>query len=166
MSLRTVTSGFLSLSPRVWIDDDVLYARTSLLVQCLCLFAIWRRVRVDQRQAAVEIVGRRLWLWPYQRRVPFDQILRIRYDYSGIPTGFSWFHGRTDEIDIFKVGLETTDRRDIHLFRFIGEGAVETGWSGTLFGGDSAFDLRGSQEDESRRFVDLLKQATGKPLLA
>ncbi|MFP4106904.1 MAG: hypothetical protein ACLFVU_12545 [Phycisphaerae bacterium] len=47
----------------------------------------------------------------------------------------------------------------------MGEGAVETGWSGVLLSGDDLLDFSGDQGDASCSYVDLLQQWTGAPLV-
>jgi hypothetical protein len=166
MSLWSQKLPFLSLKPKVRMEGEALTARSSLLVQLLLLFSYCKRVRVDARRQTVTIEWRFLWLFRRRKEVPFARIERILYEASDMGTSWSLFHGRTDSIERFSVGLSLTDPWEkVHLFSFTGEGSVETGWSGVIWGDDSMVDFRGDQAEASGSFVDLLQKLTGKPLV-
>jgi uncharacterized membrane protein len=61
MSLWTSTSGFLAIKPKVKVMGDVLYARTSLVIQFLTLFSYAKQVRIDRAKRGIEITKR--WFW-------------------------------------------------------------------------------------------------------
>ena len=67
-----------------------------------------------------------------------------------------------DEVDVYHVGVRLNSGEDVPLFRFVGDGSVETGWFGVIFCGDDVVDLEGTQYHESRSFVDILSQLVGK----
>ena len=165
MSIITRKLRFLSTGPKVWIESGRLMARTSWIVQTLTLFSHSKEVCVDRDQQLVTIRARYLWVITRHREIPFDNIRRIDYSYSSIPTSFSLIAGPTDQLDRFTVSLCLFNpRRPIKLFSFSGEGAVATGWTGVLLGDDSIVDFSGDQEGRSLSYIDLLTAFTGKTL--
>ncbi len=164
MSLYTYTSSIFSLSPKCWVENGILYARTNLFVQSLLLFGAYRKVIVHRRRRAVVIKGRILWIIPYKKIVKFDDIDRISYTFFSIPTSWSIFIGKMDEIETYRVSLVIFPNIEIKLFKFAGEGSILTGWKGVMVGDDSIFDEKGTQEIDSRNYMKLLQQFTGKDL--
>ncbi len=169
MSVHTFTSSLLAVKPKVWVEDGVLHARTSLLMQVLSLGSHSKHVAVDPSAHNVRIESRSLWFLQSVRDVAFDDILYI--DYSFHATGTSWGGAwtqfqRQDQVERFKVSLVLDDEREthVHLFNFTGEGAVQTGTFGVLMGGDSWFDAAGDQDAASLDYIELLCAATGKKL--
>lgn len=162
MSLYTHTSGLLALKPRVWVDGARLYARSALAVRLLSLFSYDKTVCVNRLARTVTVWRRVLWVLGGAREVGFDRIESIEYAHSSLPTSFSFFYGAQDEVESFAVCLRLAGPRErLKLFSFVGEGAVETGWKGVLFGNDDWVDLEGDQEASSRHFVRLLHRFTG-----
>jgi len=72
--------------------------------------------------------------------------------------------GRQDEVEWFTISVVTESRETHELCSFFGEGAVFTGWSGVLLGDDSSWDVSGTQEEESRSFINELKHLLDLPL--
>ena len=141
-------------------------ARSSFKSQLLTLFSYCRKVCVDRAEETITIRTRYLWFLCSVRTVPFDRIWRINYSYSSFPTSWSLWVGTTDEVEKYIVSLELTSPREtVKLFSFVGEGAVETGWAGVIFGRDRIIDFAGDQDDASRSYIDLLKEFTGKSLV-
>lgn len=166
MSVYTVTSGLLSFKPRVWVDEDRLISRTSLLGQLLRLFAFSKRIVVDRGQKSVIIQRRLFWLIHTKREIPFSQIQRIDYAFDELMTSWNFLSGTTDQLEFFRVSLvvgSIYQEKYVKLWTFWGEGSVMTGWSGWLLG-DSLVDMSGKQEAQSRDYVSLLKEYTGKSL--
>ena len=166
MSLFTLTSGLLSIKPKVWEENGTLCARTSLLVQILSLGSYAKHVRIDPKTRTIQINTRRLWSWPSQRRIPFDNVAWINYNIGSFGTGWSFWtndgFGRTDEVERYRVGLALKNPpKNIRLFSFVGEGSVETGWTGVLWGDDSAVDVRGNQDQAAGDFVSILRHLLG-----
>ena len=169
MSLLTLTSGILAVKPKVSVQGDIIYARTSLIVQFLSLFSYSKHVRVDCSTRTIQISKRWLWIISSLKIIPFDRVSYILYDIRSFGTSWSFWTdeglGRTDEIERYKVGLALKDPpKNLWLFAFTGEGAVETGWVGTVFGEDDAIDYRGDQDDASYDFMRLLRDALGVPV--
>jgi len=163
MSAYVYPSRFLSLCPRIWIEHGILRIRTNLMAQLLSLFSICREVRFHKTARTVEIQCRSWWLLHRHRQIRFDDIARIIYLATGVPTSFAWLIGTIDEWECYSVGLKLTSGEHVHLFRFAGEDAVDTGWWGVLWG-DDVLDLTGTQYEESRGLIDLLCAMTGKTL--
>lgn len=171
MSIATISSGFLTLKPKISVDGEILRARSSLLVQAAFLFGSSRYVVVDRGRGKIGIRERRFWFARRQRVIPFERVDYIDFDYGSI--GTSWggmMRGfeRTDQIERYTVSLVLKDPVEaVPLFCFAGEGACQTGWGGVLLGGDSLVDYAGDQADASREFVELLKEflevSVGKP---
>ncbi len=166
MSIYTITSRFHALKPKVWLEESRLMARSSLLVQLLSIFSYCKVVCVDRLYRTVTIHTRFFWLVSRTRVIPFNRIKRIDYSFSSIPTSWSIWVGTEDDIEWFSVSLELAETLEtVRLFSFLGEGAVETGWTGVLLSDDSIIDFMGDQEVTSRNYIDLLKVFTGKTLV-
>lgn len=165
MSLWTASTRFLSLGPTVWTEDASLHLRAPILLRVLSLGSYCRNVVVDSRRRTISFRQRYLWAFSHERNVTFDEIDHLDYDYKGLPTGWSYFHGTTDEIETYVVSLvlKGTGER-VPVATFHGEGAVCTGWSGVLFSDDTALDLQGTQGDQSLSLVEGLRRILGVPL--
>ena len=160
---------FLSVAPVVRKLDGRLVARSSVKGLLLNLGARWCRVVVDPREQCVTVHRRLGWVYGHTRHIPFKRILAVTYGYHNESWShmWSWAH---DSFDVFTVGLRVAAQGqrpdDVHLFHFFGEGTfVNDGplpdwwyWSEYLT------DLAGTQDSESRRFVDLLSKMTGAPV--
>ena len=164
MSLRVVTSSLLAIKPKCWMRDGKFYSRSHLGLAACGLGLFWKRVVVDPEAAVVRVSRRVAWLYTYRREIGFNEVRRIDYTCESIPTGFDLFFGVTNDFDRFRIGLELKDRSVSRLWTFYGEGSVQTGWAGTLLGGDEFVDLAGDQEDASERFVRVLSVMMEKPL--
>ena len=80
-------------------------------------------------------------------------------------TSWSYFHGATDEIEKYTVSLVLKGSEEyVFLAAFRGEGAIQTGWSGVLFGDDDLVDYSGDQEGAARGFVGTLQRVLDVPL--
>ena len=75
-------------------------------------------------------------------------------------SAFSFAH---DSFDWFTVGLRLKGDSEFRLFNFIGDGTFgNTGpFPDWLYWDEFAFDFSGSQDKESRVFVDLLSKMIG-----
>ena len=162
MSIWTVSSGIFTVKPKVRVEAEAIRARTNLLVQLLTLFSYSKHLRVDRRRRSIEVRNRWLWVLGGTRTIPFSNVDYIIYDMGTIPTSWSLFYGRTDEIERYKIGLMLKNPpKKVRLFTFTGEGAVETGLGGVLFAKDGWVDYRGDQDEASYDFVRLLRNVLG-----
>jgi hypothetical protein len=154
-------SSLFSFGPKISRDGKKLVARTSVPVLLLTLGLAWKRVVVDPDARTVTITSRFLFgLIPTERRIPFDSVDVITYDYGDLnPTTALGFTG--DAIDRFAVGLKLHGERvHTHLFSFTGDGSFqnESIWPDWMYWEEMAFDMRGTQEEESKVFVSLLEK--------
>ncbi|MCD6521149.1 zinc ribbon domain-containing protein [Candidatus Calescamantes bacterium] len=172
MSLFILKSRFLSFAPKIWVEGDCLYARTSLIQRIFSLFAYSREVIVDRVRRLITIRVKSFWIFPYEKQIPFERVDYIDTDYKGIPKSFGispFWIGATDRWDRFIITLVLKNPEEkIPLISFCGEGYVATGWSGVLLGGDEIVDLAGNQDEVFRNYLYLLqnflKVPIGKPL--
>ncbi len=166
MSVVILKSSFFSIKPRVWVDGDSLCARTPLLIMLLCLFFYRKKTVINRKTKYIEVRRTIFWVIPAVEMIPFRNVDHISYDYANYPTSggaFATTTWRNDEVEIFSVGLVLSKPKGakVPLFKFQGEGAVETGLMGAAFLGDSYLDFMGDQESASFRFVDLLAKFIG-----
>ncbi len=138
-------------------------AATAWRVRLLTLGMLFRRVTVDPRLQTLTVDSRYAWLFARRRKIPFAKIAAITYGYSNLsPDSYvSWGH---DSFDSFTVGLRLkTPDQEIHLFNFVGEGTFSNDgplpdW---MYWQEFTYDWTGSQEKESRLFVDVLSTMVG-----
>jgi hypothetical protein len=152
----------LSICPRISKTQRGLVASTAWRVRVLTLGWLYRRVTVDPKRKEVTIQRRYFWVFPRQRRIPFKAIAAISYGYQDWAPGASWTWAH-DSVDLFSVGLRLHGGDELHLFYFYGDGTFTN--DGPLpdwvYWDAYAFDLSGTQEKESRVFVDLLSKLIG-----
>ncbi len=163
LSLRTFQSSWGAISPKVWNEGRTLYARTALLWMLLTLFAWRKEVRVNAVSKTILIQWRILWLFKKERAIHFKDISHLDYSFGSMSTAWDWFGNSHDQIESYRVGLVLNNRDEIHLFSFMGEGAINTGLIGVL-AGDSLYDIQGDQGDRSLGYIDALRAATNKEL--
>jgi hypothetical protein len=170
VSVIVYKSSWLSVGPHIWVDGDHLFGRTSLLLRCLSLFSYDVKLHVDRTAQYVYLDRRSFWFFARHRVIPFRHVERIAYGFDSVGTdwaGAGRFWQRTDQLETFSVDLVLKGGETVPLFRFRGEGAVSTGFTGALLG-DSLIDVEGTQADASRAFVDLLAKylgvGLGKPM--
>ena len=154
----------LSTGPRLWTENGQLLARTPALLRCLSGLAFDVRLRIDRSTQYLILERRSWWFVRRSRAIPFRQIEHIAYRFWSFGTDWAWGR-RADQFEVMSVGLVLKGRETVHLFSFLGEGSVATGWGGTLMG-DSLVDVRGDQVESSRRFVDQLAAVLGVGLSA
>lgn len=159
-------SSLFSLGPKISREGRRLVARTSVPVLLLTLGLSYKRVVVDPAARAVTIERRFAGVFRTERRIPFDAIDAIVYQYGDLnPTTALGFTG--DAVDRFAVGLRLRGSPyPVHLFSFVGEGSFQntTIWPDWFYWEELAFDMRGTQEEESKVFVTLLEQVMKKPI--
>jgi len=166
MSVYIVKSSFRQRSPRVWHDDNNLYARTSLWYQFLNLYSYCRVVQVSKEYQQITISVRKFWLVKKLTSIPFNKIEFIeRYHWDvckgqiGLtPDGF----GATEVTEVWYVRVAVKGvPLPVDLFRFIGTGArIRGGWWQLIIGG-LPFDIEGNQDYESDIYAKLVAKYTG-----
>lgn len=147
---------FLSITPRIVGDAQGLTATTAWAAQLLMLCGWFRRVRIDLEERRVSIDDRSWWIRCRERVILFDQVAAVTYGYEE----WSWTWGARDPIDRFIVGLKLKSRKEVALFWFAGDGTftndgILPDW---VYWKEIAFDLQGTQEQESRVFARVLSK--------
>ena len=150
----------LAICPRVKKESGRIVARTAWRVRVLLFGMLYREVVIDPTCKTIEIVSRYLWFIRRRRTIPFSRVHAVTYGCDDLSPDISYSH---DSFDWFNVGLRFHDRSEVHLFNFIGDGTFTN--NGPLpdwfYWNEYAFDLSGSQEKESRLFVDLVSKMIG-----
>jgi hypothetical protein len=158
-------SSLNSVGPRVGKESGRLVARPAWRFLIMTLGLIYREVVVDPKSRVVLIRRRYAWLFARRYRIPFDAIRAIGYGYKDLNPGTGWFWTH-DSYDWFTVRLRLRNGKEMHLFHFYGDGTFSN--DGPLpdwyYWDDYLFDLSGTQESESRLFVELLSKMTGAPV--
>jgi hypothetical protein len=154
----------LSITPRIRGDAGGLTVTTSRVAQLLMLAARFRRVRIDVRERTVTIEDRSWWFRKRSRVILFDEVSAVSYGYEE----WSWspqFSAR-DPIDRFVVGLKLKWGEEVGLFWFAGDGTFRNEGSlpDWVYWKEIAFDVSGTQEQESRMFARVLGKILGAPL--
>lgn len=152
----------LAISPRITKQSGCVVATTGWLPRILTLGTLYRRVSVCPGQSVVRIHSRYAWWIHRQTKYLFNEIESITYGYSDeAPDAlFAFAH---DSIDVFSVGLRLIDDSEITLFHFSGAGAFTNNgpFPDWMYWDEYALDLEGSQESDSRAFVEVLSNLIG-----
>jgi hypothetical protein len=155
----------LSLCPRIRKRGGQLVAATAWRLRLLTLGLFWREVVADPKHESVSVRRHFLWLFRRGRRIPFRSVEAVTYGYKDLAplADWTWTH---DSVDLFSVGLRLGGGRDVHLFHFYGDGTFSN--DGPLpdwfYWREFATDTCGTQESESRAFVDVLAAMIGVPV--
>lgn len=157
-----IASSLLSIGPRVRKKHGRLVASTAWLVCVATLGLLYRRVTVDPKRQEIYLHRRCCWFFARTKRIPFTAVAAILYGYQDLAYSgiFSWSH---DSVDLFSVGLRLQSGRRRHLFYFYGDGTFTNDgplpdW---MYWENYLFDLSGTQERESRAFVEVLSKMIG-----
>jgi hypothetical protein len=152
----------VSVCPHIRADGDRLIASTSGFVRVLNLGSFSRRVVVDRVARTVTVAQRSLWVLQRERRLSFAEIAGVTYGYED-ENPFSLFSTTHDAVDRFVVGLLLVGGEEVSLFSFVGDGSFTN--DGPLpdwwYWEEYVMDRTGSQERESRLFVQLLSKMMG-----
>lgn len=161
----TLYSSLFSVGPRVRKENGRLLARTGWRFLLTTLGLIYREVIVDPKQGVVRVRRRYGWFFTRRLRIPFAAVTAVTYGYADLNPGRGWFWTH-DSFDQFTVRLRLRNGKEAHLFHFFGDGTFTN--DGPLpdwyYWNDYVFDVSGTQESESRRFVDLLSKLIGVPV--
>ena len=160
-----IYSPLLSFGPRIRKRRGKLVAGSSWQFQVLTLGLYHREIIVDPKEEVVRFRRRYLWFWRRNTRLPFRSIQAITYSYQDLnwDAWWSWAH---DSVDLYSVGLRLYSRENRHLFHFYGDGTFTN--DGPLpdwwYWDDFLFDFAGTQEKESKMFVNALSKMIGVPV--
>jgi hypothetical protein len=157
----------LSMCPRLRKVEDQLVATTAWRLRLMTLGWLYRKVTVDPEEKVVTIYRRYFWLFSRRRRIPFKHIEAVAYGYKDMAVGASWTWAH-DSVDLFAVGLRLQGGEEVHLFYFYGDGTFTN--DGPLpdwvYWNDYVFDMTGTQEKESRLYVEVLCKMIGVSIAA
>lgn len=151
--------------PKIRYDSSCITARTSYLLQFVCLFSTARKIIACSTTRTVTIFTRQWWFRGVTAIIPFTNISYIDISkitvgsYPGFTKeGVGWY----DQKESIIPYLMTTDGKKVSLVSFYGEGSRATGWCGVLFG-DSIVDFKGRQEKRAREFAERIASMIGIP---
>jgi hypothetical protein len=146
----------LTITPRIKADANTLIASTSSMALVLMLGLAHRRVRLERDSRTITIEDRIGWFWKRTRVLAFNQVAAVTYGFEEV----SFLPTSRDPIDRFIVGLRPVVGEEVRLFYFVGDGTFTN--NGPLpdwwYWDEYVFDYTGSQERESRAFVQLLSK--------
>jgi hypothetical protein len=161
-----IISSLFSVCPRVSKARGRLVARTAWQVRLATLGCLYREVVVDLKRDEVTVRRRYLWAFSRRRRVRFGAIAAVTYGYQDWGTSSSWSWAY-DSNDLYVAGLRLRDGEDLRLFYFFGDGTFTN--DGLLpdwvYWEEYLLDVSGTQDRESRVFVDLLAKMIGVPVV-
>jgi hypothetical protein len=147
------------MCPRVRKADGCLVASSGWQFLVLTFGLFYRKVIVDPKRQEVTIYRRYLWVLPRRRRVRFRAIEAVTYGYQdwAADASWSWSH---HSVDLFSVGLRLHGNDEVHLFYFYGDGTFTNDgpFPDWLYWDNYLFDVCGTQEKESKAFVELLSK--------
>jgi hypothetical protein len=156
-----------SICPRVQKENGRLVATTAWRLRLLTLGAYLRRVTVDPKKEVIQIETHWLWLFQRRRRIVFERVTAVSFGYRDLALVAPWtlIH---DSVDLFKVGLRLREGEDVGLCSFYGDGTFRNNgpFPDWFYWNDYLFDLSGTQESESRAFVELLGKMINVPVEA
>lgn len=151
-----------AICPRIKKHSGRIIATTAWRVRLLFLGTIYRKVVIDAANKTISIFSCYLWLIRLRRAIPFSKVRAVTYGYEDMSPDslLSYAH---DSYDWFTVGLRFNDDSEMHLFNFIGEGTFSNNgpFPDWMYWEEFVFDITGSQEKESRVFVDVLSKIIG-----
>jgi hypothetical protein len=154
----------LSITPRITAGPNGLTATTSLVAQMLTLGARFRRVRIDTAERTVAVDDRSWWFRRQSRVILFDEVGAVSYGYE--EWSLSGNFSARDPIDRFLVGLKLKWGEEVRLFWFVGDGTFHNDgpFPDWFYWKEIAFDVSGTQEQESRMFARALGRILQAPL--
>jgi hypothetical protein len=137
-------------------------ATTGWRFSFLTLGLMFRRIVVDTETQTVAIHRRYGWLFGGTRTIRFRDIQAVTYGYDDWSLGARLSY-TYKSMDVYVVGLRLYDDREIRVFHFFGEGVFANNgpFPDWWYWSEYVFDLTGTQQRESRRFVELLSRMIG-----
>lgn len=164
LGFRWLISRIIRFRPYISKQGPALVARSGARSQICSLGFAGRKVEVDPIVRFVRVTNRLFWFLTSSRRIEFDRIAEILYDYNDVGVGF-WAY---QQLDLFIVRLLLKDNEEVVLFRFFGEGDFVnyTTWPDWMYLGDhlEARLTKGDQERESLYFAEMLSGLIGVPI--
>jgi hypothetical protein len=160
--LPNIVSGLLSIGPRLRRRGDTLVITTRLRAALLTLGLTLKRVTVDIVAETITIETRRGWFFAATRTIPFREVVAVTYGYADHSTS-QYFSQAHDSLDVYRVGLRLLGDREVHLFRFIGDGTWvnNSDFPDWMHWEDRGLDCSGTQDRDSLALVELLSGLLG-----
>ncbi len=163
--VRFVLGRVFAMRPALRVRNGRLIAATSVKGALLTLGLNLRTVTVDPRLQMIRIASRRAWLFGSVRRIPFDAVARVIYDWTDANPFQHMPLAVYQELDLYTVSLALKNGEIVDLCRFFGLGD----WVNEHFMPDWVFwddqlaaELaRGSQEEASRAFAVAISRPVG-----
>ena len=158
MSIYSFQLSFLQTSPKVWENENQLFARTSLLYRVLNLFFYSRTVVVDRIKKHIEIKIKTFWFFTSRKYIPLDDIKCI--DIEKRKKGGFGFTPEQDIVDkLYVQVIRKKNQSPVKLFRFVGDGGEYDRWGGSLL-----FDVEGMHYEKALNYAKLVTKYTGSQL--
>ena len=111
----------------------------------------------------VTLERRNAWFWRRQLSFQFHEIESITYGYKDASLA-KYISLSYDSADWFLVGLKPREKEEIRLFWFSGEGTITDKLNLPAWATWGRLDWAGTQEQESKLFVQLLSKLIGVPI--
>ncbi|MBN1907473.1 MAG: zinc ribbon domain-containing protein [Deltaproteobacteria bacterium] len=155
--MLSIKLSFLQISPKVWSDDNHLYARTAKVYRLLCLFFYSRTVIIDRIKKHIEVKTKAYWFVTSKRYIPFNDIKYI--DVAKIETmSLILRTGATPETWYVQIVRKNKPFREL-LFTFNGDGGADETYDYLPF-----FDFTGMQYEKALSYAELVSKYTGAQL--
>ena len=166
MSVVSRQSSLLTLRPSIVETQNSIIIKTGSTTKLLSLFSAQQTVEIIPKSRNISINSRELFFLKNETQLRFDDIWHIKTSFRSIATNHgmtSEGYDVTDRVESYSVSLVTKREDEYFICAFRGEGAVCTGWTGVLLGGDSLIDYEGTQRQEAGQFVEYLSAIIGAP---
>lgn len=151
------------MGPRVSKQQGKLIAETSWWHRIFTLGTVYRQVVLRPKKKEIHLYRCYAWFFRKKQRIPFHHVEAIAYGYSD-QSGNQYFSYAHDSYDTFSVGLRLLGQPDdIHLFYFYGDGTFTNNgpWPDWMYWDDYLVDMSGTQQSDSKKFVELLSKMIG-----
>ena len=163
--LYILISRIFNLRPRLYRTQDALVAVTSTRFAILTFGLKLRKVMIDSHQQAIRIFSRSCWFFTRVRRVPFDRVKEVLYEYHDVSPGSGIAGVSYTETDLFVVSVRLKDRKIVLLAKFFGRGSfvnnsIMPDWLYFVENVRAGLSS-GDQEEESRAFASSVAAIIG-----
>ncbi len=168
MSVVSRQSSLLTLRPSITETRNSIIISTGSTTKLLSLFSAQQTVEIVPKARKISIKSRELYFLRNETQLQFDDIWYIKTSFRSIGTDYgmtSEGYDVTDRVESYSISLVTKREDECFICAFRGEGAVCTGWTGVLLGGDSLIDYEGTQRQEAGQFTEYLSEIIGAPTL-
>ena len=153
---------FLSICPQISKTQGRLRVRTAWQLRLLTLGGFVREVVVDLQTREVYVYHRQFWFFARRTRILFSAVEAITYGYEDWST-HSILSLPHSSWDCFSVGLRLWRGDEVPVCTYYGEGAFnnDSRLPDWFYWANHVFDVKGTQDRQSRALVELLSQMIG-----